>query len=95
MKQFKKQRMTPITQIKPLVTSLFDTKVEKRKKWIVLGILLYIVSPIDLVPDFIPVVGYADDILIPILLIIAERVLSKNQKNIVERAEKEAERFDS
>ena len=33
-------------------------------KSIVLGIatLLYVVSPIDLVPDFIPVLGFADDI---------------------------------
>ena len=33
-------------------------------KTIVLGIatLLYVVSPIDLVPDFIPLIGFADDI---------------------------------
>jgi uncharacterized membrane protein YkvA (DUF1232 family) len=34
------------------------------KKSIIIGIatLLYVVSPIDLVPDFIPVLGFADDI---------------------------------
>jgi uncharacterized membrane protein YkvA (DUF1232 family) len=26
--------------------------------------LLYIVSPIDLIPDFIPVAGWADDLLV-------------------------------
>jgi len=33
-------------------------------KSIVIGIatLLYVVSPIDLVPDFIPIIGFADDI---------------------------------
>jgi len=30
-----------------------------------LGVLLvYLVSPIDLIPDFIPVLGYADDALV-------------------------------
>ena len=35
---------------------------------IVLGLLVtYLLCPIDLVPDFIPVIGYADDILIAAL----------------------------
>lgn len=42
----------------------------------VLGIILYIVSPIDFIPDFIPMAGYADDILIPLLLIVAEKLVS-------------------
>ena len=71
MKINKKLKKTPMTQIKSLVTSLFDTKVETRKKLMVLAIVLYIVSPIDLIPDFIPVAGYADDVIVPILLIIS------------------------
>jgi len=27
-------------------------------------LLLYLLSPIDLVPDFLPVIGYADDVVI-------------------------------
>jgi uncharacterized membrane protein YkvA (DUF1232 family) len=27
-------------------------------------LLVYLASPIDLVPDFIPVIGYADDVII-------------------------------
>jgi uncharacterized membrane protein YkvA (DUF1232 family) len=30
----------------------------------ILGALIYFVSPIDLVPDFIPVVGYIDDVFV-------------------------------
>ena len=32
-------------------------------------LLIYLASPIDLVPDFIPVIGYADDILIVALVL--------------------------
>lgn len=69
-------------KIKNLFISLFDSKVDRKTKWIVLGILLYIVSPIDFIPDFIPAIGYADDIILPILLFIAERMLNgKNGKD--------------
>lgn len=35
-------------------------------------IIAYVLSPIDLIPDFIPVIGYLDDaILVPILIYIA------------------------
>lgn len=32
-------------------------------------VLVYLASPIDLVPDFIPVIGYADDALIVVLVV--------------------------
>ena len=38
-----------------------------KEKWIVLILvlaLLYIISPIDIVPDPIPVVGWVDDVLV-------------------------------
>jgi len=46
-----------------------DPKVPRRVRiWlIVLGV--YLLSPIDLVPDFIPVVGYADDAVIVALVL--------------------------
>ena len=42
--------------------------------WIAIG---YAVSPIGLVPDFIPIVGYLDDaIIVPLLIIFAMRRVS-------------------
>ena len=38
-----------------------------KEKWIVLILvlaLLYIISPVDVVPDVIPVIGWADDVLV-------------------------------
>jgi uncharacterized membrane protein YkvA (DUF1232 family) len=43
---------------------------ESKYRWlIILGSLLYILSPIDLLPDIIPVVGWIDDGLVMTLLI--------------------------
>ena len=45
-------------------------------KLLVAGIVAYALSPIDLVPDFIPVVGYLDDlILIPMAIALALRLI--------------------
>ena len=39
----------------------------------------YALSPIDLIPDFIPVIGYLDDlILVPILITIAIKLIPKD-----------------
>ena len=38
-------------------------------KWGTFFIVLYVVSPIDLIPDFIPVIGFLDDIvLVPLAI---------------------------
>ena len=40
--------------------------------------LIYLISPIDLIPDFIPVVGYLDDlIIVPLLLSICLKLLPR------------------
>ena len=43
---------------------LRDARVPLCVKAIPLLLLLYLASPIDLVPDFIPVLGYLDDVLV-------------------------------
>lgn len=53
--------------------------VEWYKKAFLLLILLYALSPIDLIPDFIPILGILDDIiLIPLGITIAIKIIPKN-----------------
>jgi uncharacterized membrane protein YkvA (DUF1232 family) len=45
-------------------------------KLLVAGIVAYALSPIDLIPDFIPVLGYLDElVLIPVGIAIAIRLI--------------------
>jgi uncharacterized membrane protein YkvA (DUF1232 family) len=37
--------------------------------WIILGTIVYLVSPIDVVPDFLPIIGQIDDVVILTLLV--------------------------
>ena len=41
----------------------------KYRWWIILGTMAYLVSPIDIAPDFLPVIGQIDDVAIAVLLI--------------------------
>jgi uncharacterized membrane protein YkvA (DUF1232 family) len=46
-----------------------DTTVPGRARVLLVVLLAYLLSPIDLVPDFIPVVGYADDAIVIALVL--------------------------
>jgi uncharacterized membrane protein YkvA (DUF1232 family) len=35
-------------------------------RWRLGGLLVYLAIPIDLVPDFLPVIGYADDVIVAV-----------------------------
>ena len=49
----------------------------------------YALSPIDLVPDFIPVLGYLDDvILLPMLIVVTIKFIPEN---VLERCRKQSE----
>jgi uncharacterized membrane protein YkvA (DUF1232 family) len=41
-----------------------DPAVPRRAKVLLWGLAVYLALPIDLVPDFLPVIGYADDVII-------------------------------
>jgi uncharacterized membrane protein YkvA (DUF1232 family) len=50
--------------LKLFLRLVFDPRVTFVPKLVVLGVLAYVVLPTDLVPDFIPGLGQADDIVV-------------------------------
>jgi uncharacterized membrane protein YkvA (DUF1232 family) len=48
-------------------------------KLLIAGVLVYAVTPVDLVPDFIPILGIVDDIIfVPVALAIAARCVPRH-----------------
>jgi uncharacterized membrane protein YkvA (DUF1232 family) len=43
---------------------LGDERVPRRRKYVLVALVAYLVMPFDLVPDFIPVAGQLDDVII-------------------------------
>lgn len=46
-----------------------DPRVPRRRKLLLLGLLAYLALPLDLVPDFIPVAGQLDDVVVVALVL--------------------------
>ena len=57
-----------ISRIKVYLPALYLALKHKKTPWLAKAIaafaLVYAISPIDIIPDFIPVIGYLDDLLI-------------------------------
>ncbi len=71
-----------------------DPGVPRLAKALILLVLAYAVSPIDLIPDFIPVVGYLDDlILLPLGILLVIRLIPK-ETYARHRAEAREKSFD-
>jgi uncharacterized membrane protein YkvA (DUF1232 family) len=67
-------RLVPdvVRLVKRLAT---DKAVPRATRWWLFGLLVYLILPIDLIPDFFPVIGYADD---AIMTVIALRYAIKH-----------------
>jgi uncharacterized membrane protein YkvA (DUF1232 family) len=64
-------------------------------RWVAIAVIAYAVSPIDLIPDFIPVLGQLDDlILIPLGIALAVRLTPKPLwEALLQEAERSAEKL--
>lgn len=70
-------------KLKTDIPVVFLALKEKQTPWfakiIAVIVVLYALSPIDLVPDFIPVLGYLDDIIIlPALIALCVKCIPKD-----------------
>jgi len=43
---------------------LADERVPRRRKVVLVGVIAYLAMPLDLVPDFIPIAGQLDDVIL-------------------------------
>lgn len=46
-----------------------DPRTPLRARWWLSGLAVYIASPLDLIPDFIPIIGLADELVIVLLVL--------------------------
>ncbi|MDJ0573134.1 MAG: YkvA family protein [Pleurocapsa sp. MO_192.B19] len=53
----------------------------KYRWWVILGTAIYLISPIDIAPDFIPILGQIDDVMLAGLLFteLSQMVIAKLQ----------------
>lgn len=77
--KFKKLREWA-SKIKNSMYVLYFAYTDKRTPWyakvVIICTIAYALSPIDLIPDFIPVLGYLDDLLIlPLGIALAYRLI--------------------
>ena len=67
------------TDIPAVFLALTDKKTPWHAKVLALLTVAYALSPIDLIPDFIPVLGYLDDlILLPLLVALTVKFIPKD-----------------
>jgi uncharacterized membrane protein YkvA (DUF1232 family) len=83
---------TKAKELKRETYTLYLVYKDSRVSWwkrLFLGVVIgYAVSPIDLIPDFIPVIGYLDDlILVPIGISVALKIIPRE---IIEECRKKA-----
>jgi len=62
---------------------LADREVPTGVKVILAAVAVYLASPVDLIPDFIPFVGYVDDILLA--AVVLDGLLNHVDRRFVER----------
>lgn len=70
---------------------LKDERTPKAAKILLWIAIAYLISPIDLIPDFIPIIGHMDDLVVVTLLVITalkiipKEVINDNRKKVIEK----------
>ncbi len=74
-----------------LYYTLQSDKVSKADKAIIIGALGYMISPLDVIPDAIPIAGLTDDL--AVLLYVLKKVWTGIDPEIVEQAKSKLTRW--
>ena len=74
-----------------LYYTLQSDKVSKKDKAIIIGALGYMISPLDAIPDAIPIAGLTDDL--AVLLYVLKKVWTGIDPEIVEQAKEKLSRW--
>ena len=74
-----------------LYYTLQSDKVSKKDKAIIIGALGYMISPLDVIPDAIPIAGLTDDL--AVLLYVLKKVWTGIDPEIVEQAKKKLSKW--
>ena len=76
MKKLKEKAKKLKTDIPAVFLALKDRKTPWYVKMLAAVIVVYALSPVDLIPDFIPVLGYLDDVIIlPALIALCVKLI--------------------
>jgi uncharacterized membrane protein YkvA (DUF1232 family) len=79
-----KNRLLQITREFKRQLSIYNAAIRHPRtprlaRWLLVAAIAYVASPIDLIPDFIPVLGHLDDlIIIPVLVALAVRLIPQD-----------------
>ena len=77
-----KETLLAVPRIALLVTKVMtDERVPRRTKLALAGLAAYLVSPWDLIPDFIPGLGQLDDAIVVLLLV--DGVLNQVEQSVL------------
>lgn len=66
-----------------MIKLLVDKKVSSQVKTYILAAMAYLLSPIDIIPDFIPVAGFIDDLIV--LVTIMNKIINTLDVQLLEK----------
>ena len=85
-KMARSQMRSLLTLLPDLLKLLYrlvrDARVAKADKLILAGTIIYVISPLDLIPDFIPFIGQVDDIYLVAIALI--RLINNTSADVVQ-----------
>ena len=76
------------TILRPVLTLYYilqDNEVSTKKKAYIIGALGYFILPVDLIPDFIAVIGYTDDL--AVIFILLNQLHENNTPQVKEKVD--------